>query len=325
MKNNLATPGYTCSAQRPSRVGLHRYAIMVMGATFLLIAAGGNVTSKDAGLAVPDWPLSFNSINPSGWTSNMDGTRPGVRDEHFHRLVGASVGLLVIGLVLWLQLREPRAWVRRLGYIALVAVCIQGLMGGLRVTEQSLALAIVHSCFGQAFFCLLIAIALVTSPKWPGEMLEPDDPTARPLRFWTVLLVAMVFVQLILGALLRHLGSGSIAIWHICGALAVGACLMQTSSVIFTRGTAEKNLGGWTILLFILFGLQIMLGVLSYVVVMPTPAASAMTFMRTYVPTVHVAVGASILGMSFALATRAYGMTSFIPLAMPRTAGEACA
>src|SRR5690606_7412341 len=146
---------------------LFRFALTLSGLTFLLIIAGGNVTSKNAGLAVPDWPLSFGSVNPPGWTSNMDGTLPGVRDEHGHRLVGATVGMMVIGLVVWLKLTGSRTWVRRLGYVALAAVIVQGIMGGLRVTERSIALAIVHGCFGQLFFCLTLAIALSVSPRFP--------------------------------------------------------------------------------------------------------------------------------------------------------------
>ena len=94
--------------------GLHRYAVLTACATLLLIVAGGLVTSTESGLSVPDWPLSYGRLMPP-----MVG---GIFYEHGHRMVATTVGLLTIGLVIWLSRREPRAWVRRLGWAALGAV-----------------------------------------------------------------------------------------------------------------------------------------------------------------------------------------------------------
>src|SRR6185295_4352693 len=105
--------------------GVHRFALLVAVATFFLIIAGANVTSHDAGLAVPDWPLSFGKFFPK-----MVGN---VFWEHGHRMIATGVGILTIGLAVYLQLRERRPWVRRLGWIALLAVIAQGLLGGLTV------------------------------------------------------------------------------------------------------------------------------------------------------------------------------------------------
>ena len=57
---------------------------------FCLIFVGGLVTSWQAGMAVPDWPLSFGSLNPEGWWANFP-----VRLEHGHRLLAACVGVVV--------------------------------------------------------------------------------------------------------------------------------------------------------------------------------------------------------------------------------------
>jgi heme a synthase len=301
---------------------LHRFAVLVVAATFLLIIAGGNVTSKGAGMSVPDWPRSFGSFNPNGWTTNMDGTKPGVRAEHAHRLIGATLGLLVVVLMIGLHRAEPRAWVRRLGYLALAGVIIQGLMGGLRVREVSLPLAIVHGCFAQAFFCLAVVLAAVTSPRYssagaqagreiPGAATptlasgsEPD----RLLRLWSGLLVGAVYLQLVLGAIYRQTGSGLIL--HIGGALAVGAILMQLSPQVFRR-PLERDFGLSKLLLplLALFVLQVVLGVLTFVVVAPihlhglsrqdaSPAAE-------YLPTVHLTLGTLIMGWTVYLAMRA--------------------
>jgi heme a synthase len=295
---------------RQDRTWLHRYTLLLVGLTFLLIIAGGNVTSKSAGLAVPDWPLSFGSPNPAGWTH-----MPLVRDEHGHRLIGATVGLVTIGLLIWLRLAEPRAWVRRMGYVALAGVIIQGVMGGLRVTEKSLILAIVHGCFAHAFFCLTIAIAMATSPRFGGGAVLADGDAARnrALRTWTTALVACVFGQLILGALLRHLGGGHAAVTHVVGALAVGATLIMAAQHVFSRPESEGPLAGRVVGLILLYGLQLVLGVVAYLLVNPLAERNAVTFMQVYLPTLHVAVGAIILGLSFSIAFKAYCLTGAKP------------
>src|SRR5438445_12596640 len=105
--------------------GVHRFALLVAGATFCLIIAGALVTSHDAGLATSDWPLSNGQFFPK-MVGNLFW-------EHGHRLVATSVGLLTIVLAILLQLRERRVWIRRLGLIALAGVIAQGLLGGLIV------------------------------------------------------------------------------------------------------------------------------------------------------------------------------------------------
>ncbi|HYP54267.1 MAG TPA: COX15/CtaA family protein, partial [Pyrinomonadaceae bacterium] len=111
-------------------MGLHRFSLLVVGATFVLIVAGALVTSNDAGLAVPDWPLSFGRLHPPmGLIGN-------VFYEHGHRMIATTVGVLVILLNVYLWRSEPRRWVRRLGLLALAAVITQGLLGGLTVLLQ---------------------------------------------------------------------------------------------------------------------------------------------------------------------------------------------
>src|SRR5262252_9348152 len=103
--------------------GLHRYCLLLAGATFFLLIAGALVTSHDAGLATSDWPLSNGQVFP-----RMVGN---LFWEHGHRMVATTVGLLTIGLNIYLFKSESRKWVRRLGLIALALVIAQGLLGGL--------------------------------------------------------------------------------------------------------------------------------------------------------------------------------------------------
>src|SRR5438477_11694578 len=110
---------------------LNRFAWLTAAATLLLICSGGMVTSKGAGLAVPDWPTTFGYnmflFPASKWIG-------GILFEHTHRLLASTVGFLTLILAAWLWKVEPRGWIRKLGLVAVVAVILQGILGGIRVT-----------------------------------------------------------------------------------------------------------------------------------------------------------------------------------------------
>ena len=146
---------------KSSQFWLSHYAKLCILATLVLLFIGGMVTSKKAGMAVPDWPLSYGSVNPAGWWQIEN-----VRLEHGHRLIASAIGLLMIGLAVWTWRVESRRWVKFLSLAALVLVCLQGVMGGLRVTEISTVFADLHGCTAQVFLCLLVMLGVVLSPKW---------------------------------------------------------------------------------------------------------------------------------------------------------------
>ena len=108
-----------------NNVWLHRYTVLWSFCTLFLVVAGGLVTSNDAGLSVPDWPLSYGKLMPP-----MEGN---IFYEHGHRMVATTVGLLTIGMAIWLMRAERRRWMRNLGWIALAAVIAQGVLGGMTV------------------------------------------------------------------------------------------------------------------------------------------------------------------------------------------------
>src|SRR6185369_6198627 len=121
---------------------LHLYSIVVACSTFLLVIAGGLVTSTGSSLSVPDWPLSFGQVFPK-----MEG---GVLYEHGHRMIAATVGLLVSVLTVWLLKAESRRWVRRLGVAAFLAVVAQGVLGGITVLFRlPLLVSMGHACLAQ--------------------------------------------------------------------------------------------------------------------------------------------------------------------------------
>lgn len=182
-----------------SNIWLHRFAVFTTCSTFILVVAGGLVTSTGSGLAVPDWPLSYGQLMPP-----MVG---GIFYEHGHRMVATFVGFLTTILAIWLW-RVERKWVRNLGLIALLAVITQGLLGGMTVLFLlPTAISVSHATLAQSFFSLMVVLALVTSKGW-REHKPSESLLAARTRKWTVAATSAVFVQLVLGALMRHTHSG---------------------------------------------------------------------------------------------------------------------
>ena len=181
---------------------LNRFAWLTCFATLLLICSGGMVTSKNVGLAVPDWPTTFGYnmflFPVSEWVG-------GILFEHTHRLMGSLVGFLTITLAVSLWLREDRRCVRSLGVIAVVGVILQGILGGLRVTMMKDQIGIFHACVAQAFLGLLVFIALVTTKFWPSLATRHfDSQKFSPIKSLAIAITVAIYVQLALGATMRH-------------------------------------------------------------------------------------------------------------------------
>ena len=194
--------------QRPEGGGdspwTHRLALITAGATFLLILAGGVVTTTGAGMAVPDWPTTFGyNMFLYPW-AKMTG---GILYEHSHRLIGSLVGLLTLTLAAVLWAAEPRRWVRWLAALALFAVVVQGILGGLRVVLAAGQLALLHGALAHAFFGLTASLALFTSRAWNARAAPLPVDAAGRLRGWCLLTTAAIYVQIVLGAVLTHTGS----------------------------------------------------------------------------------------------------------------------
>ena len=158
------------------RPGIHAVALFAAAFTLPLLYVGGSVTTYRVGMAVPDWPTTFqeNMFRYDFWNAPF-----GVRVEHTHRLYGAAVGMASILLMASLLAFDPRRWMKGLGVLALAAVIVQGEHGGLRVTKVSTVLAAVHGCTGQAYFGLLVALCVFTGRDWNNELTSgPPIPIA---------------------------------------------------------------------------------------------------------------------------------------------------
>ena len=181
---------------------LNCFAWLTCFATVLLICSGGMVTSKNVGLAVPDWPTTFGYnmflFPVSKWVG-------GILFEHTHRLMGSVVGFLTIILAVWLWLSEDRRWVRSLGVIALGGVILQGILGGLRVTMMKDEIGIFHACIAQGFLGLLVVIALATTNFWATlANLRIDPLKLTQIKTLAIGITLAIYLQLALGATMRH-------------------------------------------------------------------------------------------------------------------------
>jgi cytochrome c oxidase assembly protein subunit 15 len=247
------------------------------------------VTSTSSGLSVPDWPTTYGH--------NM-------------------FAFLTIGLALFIWRVDPRRWMKRLGVIALAVVIVQGVLGGLTVLYFLPApISIGHAGLAQIFFCLTVAIALFTSKRWRRPAVAPvDDPA---LRRGTMHLAAAIYIQILLGATMRHLGAGlaiptfplvyggllppawplpiAIHYAHRVGALVVIiAAALLVRRILASHGQRQE-LTRPLLVLVLAISVQVTLGGLV-----------VLSLKDPIINTLHVATGASVLAASLVLALRAH-------------------
>ena len=272
----------------------HRLACVTAGATAGLIVAGGLVTNTGAALAVPDWPTTFgHNLFLFPW-SGMVG---GVLIEHGHRLLGAGIGMLTVALAVTLGFGDARRWVRALGLLAVVLVCAQGLVGGLRVVLLRDALAVVHGCLAQLFFALLVGVAVVTGRGWRAPSVVPAG--ARRLAPLGSLAAAVGYGQVVLGAFTTH---GTALWWHVAGAVVTTGVLIGLARAVL-RGTREDPvLAWWSRTLQVALLAQLALGFGAYAVRFTDLAVPGGQLALVALPVLHRTGGALVLGSVVALA-----------------------
>jgi cytochrome c oxidase assembly protein subunit 15 len=277
----------------------HRLACLTTGATLVLLVAGGLVTSTGAALAVPDWPTTFGrNLFLFPW-SGMVG---GVFYEHSHRLLGAAVGALTVGLAALLWATDRRGWVRGLGLLAVAVVSIQGLLGGLRVLWLRESLAIVHGCLAQAFLALVVALAVVTSRDWTVAGRAPGDWRATGRLALAV--VAVLYGQIVLGALTVHHRWPGWVVLHLAGAAVATGVALALALHVRRRHAGEPALGRPGGILAALAGLQVALGLGAYIARFTGLAVPGGAPVALVLPVAHRATGAILLGVAVVLALR---------------------
>jgi cytochrome c oxidase assembly protein subunit 15 len=296
---------------------LHRFSQLVVACTVVLILAGSLVTSHDAGLSVPDWPTSYGwnmfTFPPSMWVAN-------IWYEHGHRLIASTVGFLTIILAVWLWLADPRGWLRWFGIAALGAVIGQGILGGITVLYfLPDAVSTAHAGLAEIFFCMTVAIALFTSPRWIaeapfGDARNVDDARLRRLATATTVLI---YSQILIGATMRHTGAGlaipdfpwmfghlmpdhwsrAIAVHfaHRVGAVVVTCAIVMVFAVVWSRHRGRRELTRPAALLIALVAAQLTLG-----------ALTVLSQRNPWINSFHVVGGALVLTTSLVLALRSW-------------------
>src|SRR5438128_2595504 len=307
---------------------LHKFATFVVGFTAVLVLAGSLVTSTDSGLSVPDWPTSYGwsmfTFPPSRWVG-------GILYEHGHRLIASTVGFLTIVLATWLWVQDPRRWMKRLGLTALGAVIAQGVLGGLTVLFFLPApVSTAHAGLAEIFFCITVAIALFTSPRWIAGYSRVGDGspylTRRPvpagvddaiLRRMATMTTVLIYVQILLGATMRHTGAGlaipdfplmfghvlpdhwsakiAIHFAHRVGALVVAVSVLLTSAHVWFHHRRRPEVMRPAGLLVILVALQVTLG-----------ALTVWSARDVWINSFHVVGGAMVLTTSLVLTLRSW-------------------
>ena len=271
---------------------LHRFCVLLWVSTLILVMAGATVVSKEAGLSVPDWPLSYGKVMPE-----MTG---GVFYEHGHRMIATAVGFLTIILAVWLWRSDSRSWVKRLGFYALLGVIAQGVFGGLTVLFLlPKPVSVAHACTALLLFSLTVAIALFTSEGWlrgPEIVEDCGTPSARSL---AILLPLSVLAQIALGAAYRHKAFNIIP--HIAGAMVVAAIVIYTGIVLSTSFAGHRTLRKAAMHLIGLVSVQVILGIAAYVSRVVTADNPQPATWMVWLTVVHVGAGA--LTMSASLTT----------------------
>ena len=304
---------------------LHLFALLTAASTAVLIFAGGLVTSTGSGLSVPDWPNSY------GWfmfTFPIENWVGGIFYEHSHRLIASTVGFLILVLAFWLWRAEPRRWVRRLGFIALGAVITQGVLGGITVLWYLPdPISIAHASLAEIVFCLTTAIALVTSPGWrrgyARGVSAPDLSSVavakedRILQRLAIVTLAIVYVQIVVGATMRHTGAGlaipdfpwmfghlipdhwdpkiAVHFAHRVGALIVTLAIFATAGHVWYHHGQRRELVRPASLLAGFVVVQVTLG-----------ALTVLSKREVWINSIHLVTGALVLATSIVLTLRSW-------------------
>ncbi len=322
------------SLQRESSLWPHRWAVALACATFPLVWVGGLVTTTKAGMAVPDWPSTYGyNLFLYPWTTWLAGPWD-LFVEHGHRLLGATVGMLTIALLVSLWRSDDRHWMRWAGLAALALVIFQGVLGGMRVRLDERTLAMLHGCTGPLFFALVAAIVVFTSRGWRDETESISNDYSGGLHRLTVITCLLAYLQILLGAVLRHV---PIVTEPLTFALVVKAHLIVAAVLtihvglevvaVFRRFSQIRLLRRAAVVLACLLVAQITLGTATWLAKYSVPYWAARWFslngraiqdggwLQTHIVTAHVAVGSLILITSLVLALYSFRFLSAPPVA----------
>lgn len=300
--HGAAPPASRSTELPPSGKGLSRFAVGLVVSIFLLIKLGAMVTSTNSGMAYSTWPDAHGYWL---WPKNaaLDGAL-----EHSHRLLGALVGIYAIALVVWVIRKDRRRKVKLLTVSLLALIVVQGLLGGLRVLENTdypLLFAMIHGLLAHVILCLAAYIAYCVSTSWISRSVE-DAGEVKRLRSFAVFALSMVTVQVVLGVIFRHTENVYAKWIHVGFAMfvalailvAFGYCMGKFSSVPGFRRMSRVSL--------VILAAQVVLGFITLIVRRPKETADTESLGRAFVQSAHVVLGASLFVVATVLVARSY-------------------
>jgi cytochrome c oxidase assembly protein subunit 15 len=299
----------------------HRWAVVLACATFPLVWLGGLVTTTDAGMAVPDWPSTYGyNLFLYPWQTWLAGPWD-IFVEHGHRMLGAVVGMITIGLVAVIWRNEQRRWLRGVSLAALALVILQGVLGGMRVLLDERTLAMLHGCTGPLFFGLTVAMTVFTSPRWQASDVSGMSAGRGQVCILAVVTCILAYLQILLGALMRHMPVATDPItfmtavrFHLFLAAILSLHIVVLVWSVVRHARHIHPLGGLACILAGLLTLQLALGGGTWMVRFAAPAwvpqwatlsreaVQDGGWLQTHVITAHVAVGSLLFVTSLALA-----------------------
>ena len=213
----------------------------VTALTYLpLIAVGGAVTSTDSGLAVPDAVTSYGAISVLFPLKLM--AEPRIFFEHSHRLFGTLAGLTTLVLMLRVLVSPVGKKPKLLSVVLFVGVSAQGILGIIRVADQSTAFAVIHGVFAQLVFALAFVIAIMLTPRWTDTAASDEvRAVAKKARTLCTLALISLLIQLVFGALTRHMHSSHAMMSHMGFSFIVVALVIIAGALGIRTGKAGES------------------------------------------------------------------------------------
>jgi cytochrome c oxidase assembly protein subunit 15 len=278
-----------------------RLALATLLAAVPLVFLGGSVTTLHAGMAIDGWLVVdrgrgdfFMLFYPlDRWLAEL-----GPRMEHSHRLLGTLVGCLSIATVVAAFATRSARMVKTAAVVGLLAVILQGTLGGLRVLENSGNLAFLHGAVGQAVFAALGAVMVVSSRRFQQARHEPSLAAQRALPV-AIAATAVVYLQIVLGAWLRHGHDDLVLLAHLLTVLLVVTAILVLAKALRGAGEASAlaRLPRW---LFTALISQALLGIVAFMSVYRFVGPNPTSMEQALFPTLHVLGGAALLAATLA-------------------------
>ena len=278
-----------------NKIGLHRYAVAVSLWILILVAAGSMITTEGAALAIPDWPLAFGSVFPS---RHLTGA---VWVALIHRYMAAAALVLAVGLVFLAYRTSRQRGVPKLAGLTLLLLAAQAVLGGVVVFMGAPDWAgLIHAGLAQL---TLLSAASVAFLSWPGMEAHPGYvhdygwPSLRTLALWTP---ALVFAQIMLGAMARHHVLSLIP--HMVGAMIVGGLVLLFGLFTLTQCPNHEGLRVLATAVLLVLACQVILGVMTYMGGAARYGQAAASLWAVGMAAAHVAGGGVLLVFSSLLA-----------------------